>query len=514
MIASLIRDNVSFLGTLALASIAFLSMALLVERLARRLSAASRHTILLAALLVPPAFLAATAIPHSSAGPPVAAPALVTAQIAAVASEGNSSDLAILCFSLWLLGVVLSLVRSARNAMHWRSVREFADEKDGFAVSHECAEPMVIGIVKPTIVLPAFDYVEKLTQAELETVFAHERAHITRRDNLIALIVQLICAFFWFDPLHHIARRRLMALRERACDEVVLERGCDADAYLVALAHTCEAPFRSSAVACMSRLQLRERMDSIMSYGSHRHLPARVVRLAVGLAIAVAAIAFALLAPSPNLIAAEATAARTMGEAVDFEARAVRIDGKSTVVIKSDAFTGFVKFDSKPDVRTLTASAGNRIYKWTIHLNGDGSGNATMDITEGASIVSTSVKTFAAATEALTAAVPPPPPRPGEPRKLDGTMTPPKVISRVEPVYPEEAKKDRISGIVILALTITEDGSVSELRVVKALPHGLDRAAVEAVSQWKFEPARREGKPVEATFNVTINFKLDETHAL
>jgi len=514
MIATLIRDNVSFLGTLALASVAFLAIAQLVERLARQLSASSRHTILFAALLVPPLFIGASAwIPQSLTPAIAAAPAIVTTQVAAVASESKPFDLAIALVAIWLLGALLSLVRSARSALHWRSVREFADEKDGFAVSHECAEPMVIGIVRPTIVLPAYDYIETLAQEELETVFAHERAHIARRDNLIALIVQLICAFFWFDPLHRIARRRLMALRERACDEAVLERGCDADSYLAALARSCEAPFRSSAVACMSRLQLRERMEWIMTYESHRRFPARIVQLGIGLAIAIAAVAFALLAPSPNLTAAEVETAKALGEAEQFEVRAMHIDGISRVVIKSDVFTGFVKFDFKPDVRTTTTTAGNRTYKWTIQLNSDGSGSATMDVTEGESLVATSVKTFTAPTEALSSSAPPAPPRPGA-QRIDSTMTAPKVISRVEPVYPEAAKKSRLSGVVILEMTIKEDGSVSDVRVVKPLPLGLDQAALDAVRQWRFEPAMKDGKPIEVIFNITMNFKLDEPEAL
>lgn len=513
MISSLIRDNVSFAGSLALASIGFLAIALLVERMVGRLSAASRHTIVFASLLVPPVFIGATAwIPDASVSPsPAASLAVATTGLTAAAPETRAFDVAIAVVAIWLLGALLSLVRSARNALHWRSVREFADEKEGFAVSHECAEPMVIGIVKPTIILPAFDYLDNLTQEELETVFAHERAHITRRDNLIALIVQLICAFFWFDPLHRIARRRLMALRERACDEAVLEHGCDADAYLAALARSCEAPFRSSAVACMSRLQLRERMEWIMSYESRRRFSTRIVQLGIGLAIAIAAVAFALLAPSPNLTAAEVKTAKALGEAVDFEVSAYHGPSTSTKVrIRSAVFTGVVDFPSGPDLRTLSTTVGNRTYKWTIQLHSDGSGSTNMDVIEGESLVTTSVKTFAA--PALSA-VPPAPPRPGA-QRIDSTMIPPRVITRVEPVYPEMAKKSGLSGVVILELIIKEDGSVSDVRVVKPLPLGLDQAALDAVRQWTFKPAMKDGQPIEVLFNITINFKLDDSEAL
>ena len=56
---------------------------------------------------------------------------------------------------------------------------------------------------------------------------------------------------------------------------------------------------------------------------------------------------------------------------------------------------------------------------------------------------------------------------------------------------------------------IGEDGLVRDVKVLKGLPFGLEEAAVEAVRQWTFEPATKNGLPVPVVFNLTINFKLD-----
>ena len=83
------------------------------------------------------------------------------------------------------------------------------------------------------------------------------------------------------------------------------------------------------------------------------------------------------------------------------------------------------------------------------------------------------------------------------------------VINRVEPVYPEVARKARISGIVIVECIIDKSGNVTNVQVLKPLPFGLDQAAVDAVRRWKFRPGTLNGQPVDVIFNLTVNFKLN-----
>jgi TonB family protein len=84
----------------------------------------------------------------------------------------------------------------------------------------------------------------------------------------------------------------------------------------------------------------------------------------------------------------------------------------------------------------------------------------------------------------------------------------PVVVHRVEPLYSEDARKARISGIVIAETMIDEAGVVRDVRILKGLPSGLSEAVVDALRRWTFKPATLNGQPVQVIFNLTINFKL------
>jgi len=86
----------------------------------------------------------------------------------------------------------------------------------------------------------------------------------------------------------------------------------------------------------------------------------------------------------------------------------------------------------------------------------------------------------------------------------------PKKISDVKPVYPEEALKQGIQGLVLVEATTDEKGNVVAVKVLpgKNPQPLLEEAAVTAVKQWKFAPAIKDGKAVSVTFTVNIKFAL------
>ena len=75
------------------------------------------------------------------------------------------------------------------------------------------------------------------------------------------------------------------------------------------------------------------------------------------------------------------------------------------------------------------------------------------------------------------------------------------------PVYPERALKDRVRGLVILKVLVSEDGAPARITVEKSARDDLTRAAIAAAGQWRFEPARRNGRPVR-TF-ATLRFPFE-----
>ena len=92
---------------------------------------------------------------------------------------------------------------------------------------------------------------------------------------------------------------------------------------------------------------------------------------------------------------------------------------------------------------------------------------------------------------------------------VGGNIHPPKTIKRVEPRYPMGARAFRVSGIAIFTCVIDKNGSLSDIAMKKALPAPtLSYMAMEALRQWKFEPATIDGKPVDVFFNLTISYTL------
>jgi periplasmic protein TonB len=107
-------------------------------------------------------------------------------------------------------------------------------------------------------------------------------------------------------------------------------------------------------------------------------------------------------------------------------------------------------------------------------------------------------------------APPPPPPAPPAsptPLPVGGDIKPPIKTFNVDPLYPEIARAAREEGVVILEVVIATDGSVDAVRVLRGVPM-LDQAAVAAVQQWRFEPARLNGQVVPVVMTVTVNFQL------
>jgi len=84
----------------------------------------------------------------------------------------------------------------------------------------------------------------------------------------------------------------------------------------------------------------------------------------------------------------------------------------------------------------------------------------------------------------------------------------PVLVSQVQPQYTDEARAARVQGTIELRATVREDGTVENVTVRKGLGYGLDEAAIAAVEQWKFMPARKDGKPVSALVGLLVNFAL------
>jgi TonB family protein len=96
----------------------------------------------------------------------------------------------------------------------------------------------------------------------------------------------------------------------------------------------------------------------------------------------------------------------------------------------------------------------------------------------------------------------------GGPYKAGGAVSQPKLLSKIEPSYTEEARVAKLQGTVALTVVIGTDGVAHDAQVVQSLGLGLDGAAISAVSNWKFQPGMKDGAPVEVIATIQVNFRL------
>jgi bla regulator protein blaR1 len=173
--------------------------------------------------------------------------------------------------AVWAVGLA-GLI--CRWAVHWRRMRTLVRAASPLnlpigvpvKISPAFGEPGVFGIFRPALLLPA-GIVDCLTSREMETIVAHEVCHIRRCDNLTTAIHMAVESLFWFHPLVWWVGARLMAERERACDEEVLQTGGDPLAYAEGILKICEF-YLASPLACVAGVtggNLKKRIDAIVS---------------------------------------------------------------------------------------------------------------------------------------------------------------------------------------------------------------------------------------------------------
>jgi TonB family protein len=135
--------------------------------------------------------------------------------------------------------------------------------------SQTSLEPGIFGIRRPLLLWPA-GLSQRLQDAHMEAILAHEVQHVRRRDNLAAAMHMVVEAIFWFHPLVWWLGARLIEERERACDEEVLRLGNQPEIYAESILKTCEFCV-ASPVACVSGVtgaDLKQRMVRIMTQHS------------------------------------------------------------------------------------------------------------------------------------------------------------------------------------------------------------------------------------------------------
>jgi bla regulator protein blaR1 len=168
-------------------------------------------------------------------------------------------------------------------------------------------EPGVLGVFRPRLLWPA-GLSDRLNDAQLEAIVAHEVCHVDRRDNLAAAVQMVVETVFWFHPVVWWVGARLVRERERACDEEVLRMGTDTRSYAEGILEVCGFCLRSPAafVAGVGSSHLSQRIERILRRRRAASTPpaARLLLVAVALLAVGAPMAAGMMRPVGSPVAA------------------------------------------------------------------------------------------------------------------------------------------------------------------------------------------------------------------
>jgi TonB family protein len=377
----------------------------------------------------------------------------------------------------------------------------------------QLAMPLTWGLFRPVIVLPSG--AEHWPEDRRRVVLSHELAHIARHDWLLQICAELVRALYWFHPLAWLAAARLRQESERACDDAVLRIGIAPSLYasqLLDLARTLENSGRawSTALAIARPSNLERRFAAMLNPSINRS------RLSVKTKLLVPFLALCFLLPLAALrLSAQDRAGKTSGSIHDPSGAGI---ANATVVMSNHSANTIDMTTTDPEGKFIFAGLPAGRYELQVFKPGFQTyRQPDVSLDAGRDFTAVFTLEVGAITEHVMV-VPERAEKPivtgktnGKPSRLGvgGTVEAAKLVSRVQPLYPESAKAAGVQGTVVLHAVIGMDGKPLSLRVMNSqIDPDLARSAVEAVSQWRYTPTLLNGEPIEIDTTVSVVYSL------
>jgi len=489
-----------------------------------------------------------------------------TIDLRAVAGDTAAIDWQAYFLVLWIAGALILL--SIFVYQQWRYMKALGALSVGddgtLRAQADAGSPALVGLLRPRIIVPS-DFASRYTPRERELVLAHERIHLVRGDAQINAFAALLRCLNWFNPLFHFAASRFRFDQEIACDAAVMSRfpearRCYADAMLKAqLVGEPRQELRLPA-GCLwpPGHPLKERIAMLKFpklTGTRRALASATI------AALILSAGYASWAAQPGKAPAGASVAADAASQGGAEASSsakfvqagfvvsidgVRVGGNRGVGVQSgvpekerwtlsfdttkyavaqSAQNGEVTmFNRFGDEFKMSANRGEE--RWEIEGAAKDLGDGTIEFNgtiwhNGTALSRPSIVAMDGAPAALrvddTAQAG------SKSFKLDLTLhktldaLPTENLSyrrMYPPKYPAEAVRNHISGKVVLKVAVDDNGVPTSAEVASVTPeesaHALADAAIAAAMQWRYNPARKDGKPVGGEVFVPVDFVLDD----
>jgi TonB family protein len=413
----------------------------------------------------------------------------------------------------------LRMGQRIQHGREWQALQRAQEalelrRKVGLVISPLKIEPAVWRVWHPIVVVPE-SIASHLDDDELEAIMLHELAHIQRRDNLVGNLQLALCALLWFHPLVWFISRKLFDEREQACDERVMEVCRAPEAYassILKVVRFCFGWKVAGVIGAASGSNLRRRIENIMSNGKTKRGTNGASRLLAGTLVGVALLILVGAGVYSRPRAVSATAKETGEITIGKGSDRVAAEPLAAIDIRSSQ-----KTRQEPPLPPAPPRAPI-----------DAAPPAPPSVAAPASPPSPPSPP-SASSPASPSSQPKQPAQPAQPtapavkqdeaekqdkdksskEKSKAKVVKGELIGAPQPVYPEEAKEQKIEGTVVVAIVIGDEGNVISAKA-KSGPDLLYAASEQAASRARFKPTTKDGEPVKVYGVMTYNFVLDK----
>jgi bla regulator protein blaR1 len=381
--------------------------------------------------------------------------------------------------------------------------------------------PITVGVLKPLIILPE-RLLHEVDREVLVSAIGHELVHVARRDYLANLICEFIYVPVSFHPAAALVRRRIKQTRELCCDQSVASKLLRPEVYARSLVRLIGAVPLNRRLAADTTIGITEsdnlevRIMSLLR--TPKLTPRRKTFLLIMalLLLVVPCVAGASFALALDIVRQEPGAASSQQSKPTVERQnqdRVREELKrhaqvlrEQMRVAPESQRALIEADLREVQRNLELHnrAVQEYYQEKQKLDNRQRLQARLEelLTKYPSFEPQLREQLAEfqkrASDLKRTEI--------EKSELDKKA---KLIYKVEPKYPEDARAKKIEGSVLLGLTIDHGGLPQNIQIKRSLDPSLDQAAVEAVRQWRFEPAIKDGQPVSMWITVEVYFSLE-----
>ena len=380
--------------------------------------------------------------------------------------------------------------------------------------SSATAAPVTFGCLRPAIILP--DAWRDWSPVKLRGVLAHELSHVLRRDAWIASAAAVNCALFWFHPLSWWLKKRLTLLAELACDDRSVLLTKDREGYaetLLSVASLCRRQearpvWPAPAMARTSRVAGRiERILSIATPDTGLLGSLALRRLSVAMTGWLLIIGSVSLAPAQHGITLSGTVQDASGaripKAMLFVSPAESPETREVTTTGADGAYSLSGLRAGRQYNIEVQSRGFVAFHDTIAMSADQRFDISLEMGGIRETIVVSATRLGAPTTTRQA----PPQR----IRVGGNVQKAKLVHHVSPAYPLDARSQGVEGTILMEAIISKDGIPLNLSLRNTLvDQRLAQAALEAVRQWRYEPTRLNGQPIEVVTTVTVAFQLTD----